>query len=326
MLLTTNRAARVAIAVLLATLGATVVAQSSAIPGARAAATPIYNSIPAVYPPSFPSLGYQAQSTREFGDHVVLGGGSRFLETMTIGLTNWACGSDYTLTQPGNVWVPAADPGPCITTPGSTFVHPITLTIFAVDNTGLNPAAGAVLTTLTQSVTVPFRPSADVGNCTVPIVDPLGRRWFNVGTGTCHNGYAFNVDFDLTSLNLELPDEVIISVAYNTQSWGSAPIGAPGPYNSLNVSLASAPATVGSGAEPDVMFRDFAGSGFLRETGWAAFFGFVMELNANPTATSTGPELAAAGADVFGPIALGVGFVLAGFVVLVSTKLTPRRR
>ena len=325
MLLTTNRAARWTIALFVAALGATVVAQSSAIPGARAAATPIYNSIPAVYPPSFPSVGYQAQSTREFGDHIVLGGASRFLETMTVGLTNWACGSDYTLTQPGNVWVPAVDPLPCITTLGTSFVHPITLTIFAVDNTGLNPAAGSVLTTLTQNVTVPFRPSA--AGCG-------DRRWFNVGTGTCQNGYAFNVDFDLTSLNLELPNEVIISVAYNTQSFGSAPIGAPGPYNSLNVSLATAAATVGARPDLNVMFRAFGGNGFLflRETGWAAFSGLVLELNANPTATATGtptgtaPELAAAGADVLGPIALGAGFVLAGFVVLASAKLTPRRR
>ncbi|MFM2072332.1 MAG: hypothetical protein RLZZ623_2595, partial [Actinomycetota bacterium] len=290
--------------------------QSDALP-ARAAGSPIYNSIPAVYPPSFSSLGYQAQQTREFGDHVVFAGTNRFVDSITVGLNDWACESDFTLS--GNVWVPAADPLPCVTTAGSTFEHPITLTIYAVDNSGPDPAAGAVLASVVQAVDVPFRPSADVPNCG-------DRRWFNPGTGTCHNGFAFNVDFDLSSLALELPDEVIVGVGYNTQSYGTAPIGAAGPYNSLNVSLATAAATVGAEAEPDVMFRDFGGSGFLRETGWAPFVGFVMNIAANATAPEVVPApgdgavLAATGGDQSSTLLVGAFLLLSGCLVLVASR------
>ncbi len=289
---------------------------------ARAAGAPIYNSIPAVYPPSFVSQAYQAQSTREFGGHIVLGGASRFLDTMTIGLNDWACESDYTLTQPGNVWVPALDPLPCVTTPGSSFTHPITFTIYAVDNSGPTPAAGSVLSTVNEIVTVPFRPSADLVNCT-------GRRWFNAGTATCHNGFAFNVVLDVAALAIELPDEVIVSAAYNTQSYGAAPIGAPGPYNSLNVSVASVAPTVGAQGEVDVMFRDFSGSGFIRESDWLPYLGLVLRLDANATAPAStppaGPALAPTGFDAVAPATIAAGLLVAGILTLTITRRRVRR-
>ena len=306
------------LALVLATAGLTMSQFATATP-ARAAGAPIYNSIPAVYPPSFSSLGYQAQQTSEFGDHVVFAGTNRVVETISIGLNDWACESDFTLTQPGNVWVPTADPLACVTTPGSTFVHPITLNIYEVDNSGLDPAAGAVIASITQDVDIPFRPSADALSCG-------DRRWFNAGTASCHNGFAFNVDFDLTSLALELPDEAIVSIAYNTQSYGAVPIASPGPFNSLNVSLATVAATVGAEAEPDVMFRDFGGSGFLRETGWSPFVGFVMNVSAGVPAPATAPTLAATGFDASFQLIAAALLLLSGCLVLAASRRKPARR
>ena len=61
-----------------------------------------------------------------------------------------------------------------------------------------------------------------------------GFAWKSAG-GTCYNGYAFNLTFDLTGQNISAPDNMVFGIAYNTQSWGAAPIGTDGPYTSLNV-------------------------------------------------------------------------------------------
>ena len=56
-----------------------------------APAETIFDMIPAPYPGSFPSVGYQATSTDEFGDHIMFGGVDRRLDSVVISLTDWAC-------------------------------------------------------------------------------------------------------------------------------------------------------------------------------------------------------------------------------------------
>ena len=55
----------------------------------------IYDSIPMPYPGSFPSLGYEATSTDEFGDHIAFAGTDRELDSVVVSLTNWACENDF---------------------------------------------------------------------------------------------------------------------------------------------------------------------------------------------------------------------------------------
>ncbi len=62
--------------------------------------------------------------------------------------------------------------------------HPLTLNLYA-DNGTATP--GGVLASMTMNATIPYRPSADLVNCT-------GGRWFN-GT-TCFNGFAAPVTFN----------------------------------------------------------------------------------------------------------------------------------
>ena len=319
---------RVFVILCLAMVAALVSMQALAVSPARADTAPEYDSIPAVYPPSFVSLGYQATQTSEFGDDIQLGGTDRILKTVTVGLTDWACESDFTLS--GDTWT--ATGLPCVTTPSSTFSHPITVNIYEADNSGPLPVVGALIATLTQDVDVPFRPSASPG------VGPGfcgdgATQWYNPGTGTCHNGFGFNVLFDFSATAPVLPDEVIVAVAYNTQTYGADPIGAAGPYNSLNVSLADYPPTVGTDVDPDVMLwntsnasnyadNGVGGTGTLRaDTGWGDYNGLVLAINAE------GPlALASTGSAAPAPFAVGAGaFLLLVGAGLISIRLVRRR-
>ena len=228
---------------------------------ASAASAVVYDSIPAALPPSSVSLGFQATSTSEFGDYIQLGGGNRTISQVTVGLTNWACEN----------WATGANP--CVTTPGSTFDHPITLSLYEVDRSGATPAVGPLISSVTETKTIAFRPSASAAECG-------DNRWFNAGTGTCHNG--FNVTVAFTGLDVLVSNDVIVVVGYNTQSYGSAPIGANGPYNSLNVSLAADAPTVGTDETADEMFWNSTLSGrpagLAMSTGWSSYNGLALEI------------------------------------------------
>lgn len=243
-----------------------------------------FNSIPVVFPGSFPSLGYQATSTQEFGDHFLLDGTERKLDSLTISLTNWACESN----------------SPCTTTPGSSFNHPITLNIYNVDKSGVDPAVGTLITTKTLNADIPYRPSADDTMCTG---DNTGK-WYDTVSGKCQNGYAFNLDYDFSADGILLPDEVIVTVAYNTQTHGYEPIGVAGPYNSLNVSLTTAGTLTGTDVEEGSLFWNTkisswytdggaGGSNILRrDTNWFDDFGapYTLVMNMEMAANSA-PEV-----------------------------------
>ena len=89
-------------------------------------------------------------------------------------------------------------------------------------------------------------------------------------------------------------------MAFNTQTWGSNPIGTPGPYDSLNFGLnSSAPPSVGTRPFPDTAYwntqtaGNYADGGaggvgiFRRDTNWTPFSGAV---SFQATTASTVPE------------------------------------
>lgn len=215
---------------------ATLLATASAL----AQGNPIYNTIPSPLPGNLPSLGYEATSTSEFGDQVAFITAGRALTTVTLTMSSWGCQS--------GTWFG----GNCLTTPGATFSHPITINIYAV---GPGNSVGALLATKTATVTIPYRPSADPTNCT----GGNAGKWYDAGSNTCFNGKAANVTIDMTSLGVTLPNDVIVSVAYNTSHYGYAPIGNTAacysgsggcPYDSLNVGLVDPNATLSAGINP----------------------------------------------------------------------------
>ncbi len=248
-----------------------------------------YNSVPDPMPGAFPSLGFAATSTQELGDHILLDGTARDLSSITLGLTNWSCENDFAYNSGTGEWEDTrANDEACVTTPGSSFEHPITLNIYEVDKSGSDPAVGSLITTKTINADIPFRPSWDSVNCTesgeTPDTNqPFGGKWYDPELDKCTNGYAFNISYDFSADGITLPNEVIISTAYNTQTHGYAPIGKQGPYNSLNVSLTESDPSIGTNVDPDDLFWNTknaswytdGGAGgvatFRRDTGWSPY-------------------------------------------------------
>jgi hypothetical protein len=204
----------------------------------------IYDNIPNPLPGNLSSVGFEATGTSEFGDRIAFAPSTgRTATTVVQTMSSWGCGSGHWNTND------------CVTTPGTTFSHPITLKVYAVNGDG---TPGTVLAAVTQTFAIPYRPSADPVHCPA-----TPGKWFDATTTTCFNGFATNVTFDLKSLNLTLPDEVIYGVSYNTSHYGYAPIGEAGcftsaggcGYDSLNVAV-SDPPSVGDNPGVDDVYQD----------------------------------------------------------------------
>ncbi len=191
-----------------------------------------YNAIPSPTPANVASLGYEATSTSEFGGLVQLAANTGKDPVVSVLMSSWGCESGSGVT--------------CSTTPGATFSHPLTLNVYA---RGLLDAPGKLLATQTKTFDIPYRPSADPACAT--------GGWRPDSSAPCVSGKATLVTFD--ALSVPIPDEVILTVAYNTTHYGAAPIGASAScftadggcgYDSLNVGARGA-TTIGAQPRPD---------------------------------------------------------------------------
>jgi hypothetical protein len=223
---------------------------------ALAAGPTVFRNIATTLPGNVPSEAFQATSTSEFGDLIQLGAGERASGNLpvTVVMSSWACesGGDDT----------------CETTPGATWNQPLTLSLYAVDNSGTVPAAvkPALLQT-TQTFAIPYRPSRDsTGHC-----QASGRYpWYSAAEDTCYSGLAHPVTFTLPA-GITLPDQLIWSIAFNTETHGYAPLGTSGPWNSLNVGAKtfSGQPSVGTDVEPMSAFLNSSGGQFYNDNGAA---------------------------------------------------------
>ncbi len=188
-----------------------------------------------------------------------LAGTNRVLRSTTVTMSTWAKHSEY-LSMSGAGWT-----------------HPITFNVYNVNNAGSVPALGALIKSVTQTVDIPWRPEADA---TCP-----GTAWRASDT-QCYNGLAFNVTFDLSSPSVTLPNDVIVGIAYNTQTYGSTPMGVPGPYNSLNVGAPkNGAATVGTDVNTDNVFWNTSHAPFYADGGAAGVGIFRHDTNWTPNGT-----------------------------------------
>lgn len=207
----------------------------------------IYSTIPQPLPPNLPSWGYQATQTAEFGGLIQFGGVERGLNTVTVVMSDWALAADYQ----------SADP---------TWNYPLTLNLYNADTSGPIAAVGSLIASQTQTFAIPWRPVAD------PTCSPA-TKW-RAADGNCYNGLAVPVDFDFSGITV--PDQIIYGLAFNTQTWGYAPTGTTGPYNSLNFALATTPPSAGSNPLPDSAFISTGSGGtFSYQTGWSPYSGAI---------------------------------------------------
>ncbi len=191
----------------------------------------IFDNTPATVTSALASYGAQAYSFNEWGGGVTFAPGGRKLATATVILKSYTC-------QLG-AW--NGNPTLCSTpTPGSTYNTNVTFNVYDVN---LDGTVGGVIATKTQSVAVPFRPSAD------PIACPSNTSAFWDGTG-CRSGLSFPVTFVFTGQTL--PDTAAFGITYNTDQSGYSPIGgSTAPTDSLNIAtypgtIPAAPATQAS--------------------------------------------------------------------------------
>ena len=213
------------------------------VAGTASAATvsTVYSNIPIILPGNLPSFAFEARSASEFGGLVELGTGARTNPVVTVTMSSWGCQSGGWSTDN------------CVTTPGAVFSESITLNIYAV---GPLDSVGNLLASDTQTFKIPYRPSA-AGSSVCSGTDWYGsnaRKWSD-GTA-CYDDLEHNISWDLGGQSVTLPDEVIVSVMYNTSDWGYQPIGDVAPchsrpggdvcgYDSLNVALVTTPPLVG---------------------------------------------------------------------------------
>ena len=304
--------------------------------GPTALATPptavVYNAIPSPLPFNLPSQPFQAQQVSEFGDYVHLDGSNRKLRTVTVAMSDFAI-----QTTPANVAFCNASPSNC--SPGG-FNYPITLNIYGAVAGSPNTRSLPAIATVTQTFTIRWRPAED---STCPFSS--GAFGWRASDHNCYNGFLSTITFDLSSLNKTLPNDVVVGIAYNTQSAGAVPTGQDGPYNSLNVAAAGA-ATVGSDVSADRTFLNsanasFYGDGgaggvgtFREDVGWGSQGTVAMEIDASPSVASdvyvnpsftgnsgdpdgSGP-VTAAGYDGFSTVQAGINAVAVGGTVHVE--------
>ena len=250
--------AALGLAVALSLFGGENVAQ--AVP----ASVTVYDATPSPLPPNIASVGFEARSTSEFGDYVHLAGTARVLNTLTVTMSDWAVFSDYATDSryAGNA---------------ATWSHPVTVNVYS-NHLGANGVPDTLLATKTANVTIPWRPATDPTCATA-------TAW-RAGDGTCYNGIAFNAVFNLSSLSVTLPNDVIVGIAYNTADYGLAPIHAAGPYNSLNVGVpTNQTTTVGTDDNADNVFQNTSFAGFYADGGAAGVGIFRQDTNWSPNGT-----------------------------------------
>lgn len=236
----------------------------------------VYDALPSVSPQTnYPSQPFQAQQVSEFGDYIKLGGSNRVLDSVTVTMSTWARYSEYSANTDYN---------------SSGWSLPITVNIYG-DQFNSNGAPTNRIASVEKTINIPWRPEGD-SSCPNTGYG-AGFAW-KAGDGTCKNGLAFNATFDLSSLKATLPDDIVVSFAYNTETYGAHPTHVSGPYNSLNIAIPSGQGvSVGSDNNTGAVVINAASNAagaygdtakpygiFRKDTGWGSYGTVAMQITA----------------------------------------------
>jgi hypothetical protein len=216
----------------------------------------LYSSLPpSVGANLLPSEGVEAYSFSELGNQITLTRSAK-IASVTIGMQSWGCGKSGTWGGDN-----------CVTTPGTKFTEPITLNIYnapasdpqtAADTPG-NGLPGSRILSITKTFSIPYRPSANNAKCqgTSPYFG--AGAFYDAALGQCFPGLATNVTFNLASLHVTLPKNIVFGIAYDTSDYGYAPYGDANmcnmsttgcPYDALNIALSNDPTNLNVGSDP----------------------------------------------------------------------------
>jgi hypothetical protein len=249
----TSHARKGAIATILGVCTITALAAAS---GASAAL--VYNNIPNPMPGNVVSQAFEATSTSEFGGQVDFAGTQRHNPKLSVVMSSWACQSG------------SASTGDCSTTPGSTFSAPIRFNVYKVRN---DNEAGRLVGAVTHTYDLPYRPSANYTKCN----GAAAGKWYSARDDSCNNGKPARILAGLGSL--DLPDQAIISVEFNTTHFGYEPIGESAPcygtsggcpYDSLNVGVGDGDTSTPEG-EPSVGTQPLPDDAYLNSSWTGAY-------------------------------------------------------
>lgn len=213
----------------------------------------IYNTIPEQTSYALDqSFAYQAYGANEFGDLISFGGTSRDLSQVTVCMCDWAKRSDYMQQDNDNNWVSKTAYNYLNMTEDG-YYHDFTFNIY---NAGENGTVGSLIATKTINAFIEWRPENY----------PADNNYWE-SDGKLYPGVLTNISFDFSSLGVELPDEVIYSIGFNTQNYGLDPTGVAGPYNSLNLAVTTDSPTVGTDVDKTVGYANCTNGSWYTDKG-----------------------------------------------------------
>ncbi|MDB4549140.1 DUF5011 domain-containing protein [Akkermansiaceae bacterium] len=180
----------------------------------------LFQRIPSIDQPSYPSYGLNGKSDIGLGDLVDLEIDNQRLESVDVAMVNFAQAASWPQLAEEN---------------SEGYFHPLTLTIYRVLGDDL-----FLVTEKTQDVLIPWRPAT---------LDDGGEYPYG--------GRAFRARFNFTEEKF-LAGNLALVISYNTSQGGPAPLGVAGPYDSLNVALNGDTPLVGSDDNPSRVVRQTA--------------------------------------------------------------------
>src|SRR5579859_1486030 len=175
--------------------------------------TTVYNIIPKPLPGNIASVPFQDLGVNEVGDGVFLTANSGTIGQVSVMMSSWACQSGKWFN------------GNCVTTPGATFSVPITINLYSVldiqSSPVVVPAVGALIGTITQTFSIPYRPTSTPAKC-----GGDNQVWFSSKDNTCDHGIASTIVVNFSGFHIPIPanSQLIVSASFDTSDNGPNPI------------------------------------------------------------------------------------------------------
>ncbi|MDB4390594.1 DUF5011 domain-containing protein [Akkermansiaceae bacterium] len=215
----------------------------------------LFQRIPSIDQPSYPSYGLNGKSDIGLGDLVDLEIDNQRLESVDVVMVNFAQAASWPQLAEEN---------------SKGYFHPLTLTIYRVLGDDL-----FLVTEKTQDFLIPWRPAT---------LDDGGEYPFG--------GRACRARFDFTEEKF-LAGNLALVISYNTNQGGPAPLGVAGPYDSLSVALNDDTPLIGSDDNPSRVVRQTASR--IYQSGAFGKMAPMFVVRGFPASPATGQPIEAGG-------------------------------